>query len=220
MIDENIEKEVRELLEKYRPSQLDEQLLSICPFYKAQNDVSQAYSLIHDIATSRILEKLQLRLSELSLMSEVSLGFGRVDGAVANRIALMKNGDLIAFIEVKTGRIKLLQPAIYTYLERVKTLIAELKTGEVLVVDFESAKRLVKEFIEHIKDKERLRMLGKKIPGKDCKYCIRNCEFRLKEGKNCNPLKHLPRVLDNVDVVVEKILKEVVKEIEESAGYE
>lgn len=210
----DMDSEIRKLLKKYRSSQIDEIVLATCPFYESETgELTSAYRFIHDFVTSRVLERLQLKLSEVAVTSEFPLEFGRVDGAVS-RISLTNGGNPILFIEIKTGAIKLVQPAIYTYFEGVKTLVAELKTGEVLTIDVETARRLLKEVIRYINDREKLRELGKRIPGRECVYCSSDCEFRLERRRKTNPVKSLPRILNNIEVVVEKILAEIAREVE------
>jgi|Deesub1362A_J573_1020465.scaffolds.fasta_scaffold00086_128 hypothetical protein len=209
------EPKLKEVLKTYRPSQLDEQLLTACPFYEQDSkELTSAYRLIHEIAKSRILVKLQMRLNEVSIVSELPLEFGRVDGAAGNRIALKNNNDdIILFIEIKTGSIKFVQPAIYTLQTKKKTLVAELKTGDVFVVDIELAEVIVEELITHLKEKDILRQLNKKIPGSECRYCGAECEFRRKVKANGSPLKSLPNILNNIDVIVDKIAAEISKEL-------
>jgi hypothetical protein len=209
----SLDVELKEILRKHKPSQLDVHFTTVCPFFKHRNSSSQLYSLIHDIATSRVLEKLQLRFSDLSFANELELEFGRVDGA-ASRLALAKEGEYLAFIEVKTGKLKLLQPAIYTYIEGVKTIVADLKMGEIFVIDIKTAERLVKELIEHMKDRMSLKKIERRIPNKECKYCASECEFRVEESISHNPLRNLSVVLDNIDHVVEQIVEEISTEIQ------
>lgn len=205
---------IKEILEEYRPSQLDELLVTICPFYQNNNELTSAYGLIHDFANSRVLEKLQLRLNEIAIASEVPLEFGRVDGS-ASKLALKSGSEPMVFIEIKTGKVKLIQPAIYTYFEGIKTLVVELKVGKVLPIDSKTAERLLDELVEHVDDRKKLKEAGKKIPGKECRYCCNDCEHRISQTSNHNPLKSLSKVLDNVDIVVEKILAEVNREVGE-----
>jgi hypothetical protein len=206
---------LKEVLKEFRPSQLDEQLVTACPFYEQDSrDLTSAYRLIHEIAKSRILVKLQMKLGEISVISELPLEFGRVDGVAGNRIALKNNDDdIILFIEVKTGSIKFVQPAIYTLQTKKKTLVAELKTGDVFTMDVELAETIVEELITHLKEKDILKQLNKKIPGSECRYCGANCEFRRKVKANGNPLKSLPNILNNIDQVVDKIANEISKEL-------
>lgn len=206
--------DIRELLRKYSPSELDEHFLVACPFYKAESEYAPVYKLIHDLATSRVLVRLQLKLNEIAVASEFSLEFGRVNGVTGNKITVANGDNFIAFIEVKTGRLKLIQPAIYTYFEGVKTLVADLRMGDVLAIDVKTAERLIKELIRHNSDKEQVRELGKRIPGGECAYCGSDCELRLNKKRNYNPLKSLPKILENIEVVVEKILSEVTREVE------
>jgi len=210
--DYNINSKIRELLRKYKPSKLDE-LLTVCPFFKAGSENTSAYRFIHDLATSRILARLQLKLDSIAIASEVPLEFGRANGVASSKMVIANGDSPIALIEVKTGRLKLVQPAVYTYFNRVKTLVAELKTGEVIVIDVETAEKLIEELVKHIADKERLKVLGKRIPSKECVYCSTDCEFRSNSGGRVNPLKPLPKILNNIEVIVEKILSEVAREI-------
>ncbi len=120
----------------------------------------------------------------------------------------------MAFIEVKTGKLKLLQPAIYTYIGGVKTIVADLKLGEIFVIDIKTAERLVKELVEHMKDRASLNKTEKRIPNKECKYCAHECEFKTEESRSHNPLSNLSIVLDNIDLVVEQIIEEISTEIQ------
>ncbi len=101
-----------------------------------------------------MLAKLQLKLSEIAVASKVPLEFGYVDGVAGSRICLTNESSGSVFIEVKTGRTKLVQPAIYTFLSGTKTLVADLKAVDVLSIDVRTAERIVKEFVTHLKDKE------------------------------------------------------------------
>ncbi len=219
-IGNKLEAELRRILRKFKPSQLDEQLLTACPFYEPENrELTSAYRLIHDIAKSRLLAKLQLKLNEIGVASEVPLEFGCVDGVAGSRICLTNEGNCSVFIEVKTGRTKLVQPAVYTLLSGTKTFVADLKAGDVLSINVRMAERIVKELVTHLKDKERLRELGKRVPGAECRYCRADCEYRRDkevERKNANPLKTLQLVLGNIDAVVDRIAVEVLRELENS----
>lgn len=93
-------------------------------------------------------------------------------------------------------------------------MVAELKTGEVLTIDVETARRLLEEVIRHINDREKFRELGMRIPGRECIHCSGDCEFRLEREGRTNPVRSLPRILDNIEVVVEKILLEIAREVE------
>jgi len=214
----NIRNELRKLLKAYRPSQLDEQLTTACPFYEPENrELTSAYRLIHDMAKSKILVKLQMKLDEISVVSELPLEFGRVDGAAGNEIVLTsKDSDIFLFIEIKTGNVKLVQPAIYTILRGTKTLVAELRTGDILTINVSLAEKIVEELLEHMKAKEILKESGKKIPGLECRYCGADCEFRenVKWKWSVDPLKSLPDILGNVDTVVDKIAAEIAREIQ------
>lgn len=211
-----VDSKIRTLLKKYRPSQIDEMALVTCPFYESgASRLTSAYRLIHDFATSRVLAKLQLRFNEVKVLREFSLEFGKVDGVIS-RLSLANGDNPMLFIEIKTGRLKLVQSAIYTYFQGVKTLVAELKTGEVLKIDVETAVRLIEEVIKHIDDREKLRELEKRVPGRDCVYCDADCDLKVSEERSHNPLKSLSNILENVDTVVEKILVEVTKEVRRS----
>ncbi|RLI81785.1 hypothetical protein DRP04_05335 [Archaeoglobales archaeon] len=214
----NLEVELRKILRRFKPSQLDEQLLTACPFYEPENkELASAYRLIHDIAKSRLLAKLQLKLSEIAVASEVPLEFGCVDGVAGSRVGLTNGDNDVAFIEIKTGRTKLVQPAIYTFLSGTKTLVVDLRSGDVLTIDVRTAERIVDELVAHLKDKEKLRELGKRVPGAECWYCRADCEH--KRDKECgrrrdgNPLKALQLVLGNIDAVVDGIVAEVLEDV-------
>lgn len=224
---ENIETELRRVLKEFRPSQMDEQLLTACPFYTPDSrEFTSAYRIVHDAVKSMILVRLQMRLNEIAVMSELPLEFGRVDGAAGSRIAVRGgvsegDGDIILFIEVKTGSVKLVQPAVYTLLHRTKTLVVEMKTGDVLVIDVSKAERIVREFIEHLKNKQMLREVGKRIPGMECRYCGAECEYRNCGGSGkrggVDPLKSIPAIFDNIGAVVDRIVAEILVELEKRA---
>ena len=208
-----IDSKIRVLLKKCKPSQINKMVLVTCPFYKSDTSkLISAYKLIHDIAASRVLTRFQLRLDEAIVLGELLLEFGKVDGVVS-RVSITNGENPVFFIEIKTGKVKFVQSSIYMYFEGVKTLIAELKTGEVLKIDVETAKVLIEELIRHIDDRQKFRELGKRIPGKDCVYCDADSEFKLCEEQSNNPFKLLSKILENVDTVVEKILVEVAEEV-------
>jgi len=219
MGDMNTEEKIRDLLEKFKPSQLDEQLLITCPFYEPENkNFASIYKLIHDIAKSRLFTKLQLKLSKIAIASEVPLKFGYVNGIIGKICITNENNNSI-LIEVKTGRTKLVQPAIYTLLSGMRTLIVDLKTGDIIEIDRQTAERIVRELIEHLKDKEKLKELGKRIPGMECWHCKADCKYRKRKNRKPerksinNILKVLQPALENIDNVADRITAEVLKRI-------
>jgi len=207
-----LRKEVEELLQKYYPSQLDDELRTTCPFYEQRKNFTSAYKEIHDLGKARVLERLQVELEDLCIEGEIELDYGRVDGG-AKKLMVKNEGRYIALIEVKSGGIKLVQPSIYTYLTGVPTLLAELKTGDVHKIDFETAESVVFELLMHIKDKERLRKAGKKVPGSECMFCRRECEYK-KEIKTNDPVKNLQIVLGNAAPVAVKLANTIREMIE------
>lgn len=181
MVDGKIEEKIKKLLDAFRPSQLDEQLLTVCPFYKPENkELSSAYRLVHDIAKSRLLARLQLKLNKSDVANEVSLKLGYVNGAIS-RVYITGGNGCSALIEVKTGSVKLVQPAIYTLLSRTKTILVDLRSGGILVIDVQTAEKILQELIEHLKDKEELKKLGKRVPGPECWRCGQTANNRKRD---------------------------------------
>jgi len=95
----------------------------------------------------------------------------------------------------------------------------DLRGGGVLVIDVQTAEKIVKELIEHLKDKEELKRIGKRVPGPECRRCGADCKYRKRGWKNerkggNNPLKTLQLVLKNIDAAVEEIATEVLENVE------
>ncbi len=209
-------KELHIVLKGYRISQLDEQLTAACPFFEHdQRDVTTAYTRIHDMARSRILVKLQTKLDNISIISECPLKAGRVDGAVGGVVLKGDKAEVLLFIEIKTGNVKFVQPAVYTLLEGRKTLVAEVRTGDVFVIDAEVAETIVSALITHLQEKKALKEAGKKIPGPECRLCAVRCRYRRTLNTNPNPIRNLKAVLRNVDVIVDKLAREITRELNE-----
>ncbi len=195
-----MKKELEILLEKYSPSQLDRIYLAACPKFKERRDgVPEIYQYMHDAALSRLLTEIRLRI-DVAMESEKKLSFGRVDGFIS--IAL--NDRPLLTVEVKIGGVKVVQPALYSFLTGMKVAVAEMKTGSVFVIDTKTAREILKSLLRHIHVRGALKMRQCIIPGRECYLCGENCSFR-KNGRMPNPLKHYSSVMSNVERVAERI---------------
>ncbi|RLI78341.1 hypothetical protein DRP05_07495 [Archaeoglobales archaeon] len=196
-------KEYLKIFKKYPPSILDE-LISVCPFYKPCWRGSTIYKTIHDFARNRIAAKL---LAEgYSIEIERRIEFGRID------ILVGLNGKSLAIVEVKTGDVKLLQVAAYSTIMQLPALIAELKTGNVIVLSLEKSIKLLDELIKHLRDIERLKEKGVRITGSECYRCGSECENRRNRSGSLslNTLNALNNIECVFDQLIEK-LREIVK---------
>ncbi|MDI3498229.1 hypothetical protein [Archaeoglobus sp.] len=208
--DETLRREIEAVLQNYTPSQLDRIYLTACPKYRdREKEIPGIYGYIHDAATSRLLAEVQLRLDRAAVESEKRLRFGRVDGHVS---VLLSEKPLLS-IEVKVGRVKLVQPAVYSFLTGIKTVVADLQMGEVYTIDTRTARIILKSLLRHLQVRGALKMRNCTIPGKDCYYCGESCRFRKDVKFNSNPLKLLTRIFRNMNAVVDKVVREIEREM-------
>ena len=209
-----MKKELEILLERYSPSQLDRIYLAACPKFKERRDgVPQIYQYMHDAALSRLLTEIRLRI-DVAMESEKNLNFGRVDDFIS--IAL--NDRPLLTVEVKIGGVKVVQPAVYSFLTGMKVVVAEMRTGSVFVIDVETAREILKSLLRHIHVRGALKMRQCIIPGRECYLCGENCSFR-KNGRMPNPLRHYSSVMSNVERVAERIV-EILKAEMDARNHE
>lgn len=224
------EEAIEQLLEEYDPSELDD-VVKACPFYKPEErEFTSAYLDFHEYAKVGILTRLRIELEGLEVFGEEKTETGRVDGSVhsvrlKDDTVFLYNGDKptekIALIEVKTGGIKPLQAAAYSYTEQTPTIIAEVKRGSCHLVDLETAEKLLSYAVEQVKTLERLEEKNLRIPDHyRCSSCANKLckhwsgtdsdpETRFVIKNRTNQLaENLSDTLEELVEIVENLLKE------------
>lgn len=223
---------IRELLKNYRPSQLDEAVKTVCPFYEPRDrEFTSVYLEFHELSKTSILTGLQLRLEELQVVSEEELGSGRVDGSVyrpaVNGGKIMLYGGEqpvahVALLEVKTGK-NVLQSAAYAYTSMVPVILAEVPIAEVHLVDCETSVRLLNWAKEQLHRLDELKGMGRRIPdGYRCRFCANeSCPHWQNDGRRkfTSLIKERAEQLDGrLTEVVDGIVN-VVESLIERGGF-
>lgn len=217
---------IRELLNDYRPSQLDEAVKTVCPFYEPRDrEFTSVYLEFHELSKTSILTGLQLRLEELQVVSEEELGSGRVDGSVyrpaVNGGKIMLYGGEqsvahVALLEVKTGKnVKILQSAAYAYTSKVPVILAEVPVAEVHLVDYETSVRLLNWARGQIDRLKKLREMDRRIPDcYRCRSCAKDsCPYWRNDGRRRSTSLVRERV-EQLDGRVAEIVEGVVSVVE------
>ncbi|MDY6776466.1 MAG: hypothetical protein SV253_10430 [Halobacteria archaeon] len=221
------EEEIQNLLSQHSPSQLDQIIQRTCPFYKDDNgEVTSVYNTLHSAAQGRILVQLQIRFENFRVGGENPRDGYSIDGSIEindgkAEIKAEEGSKGLAVIEVKTGKIKPLQAAAYSFWEDVPVLTAELETGDVHYLDRQVADILLEELLDHHENIEELRERGERIPGEfQCRNCSREECPHYKESNYTpdNILEKKANIFSNIDEVVDKLAEELQSIIEEN-GY-
>jgi len=221
---------IEALLNDYRPSQLDAEVAKVCPLYRESGGkISSIYSSLHEMARSALLNMLVLRLRGLEIRGEEDCGDGRTDGSVCTpsvdgNSVFDPRGEKLAIIEVKTGQVKLLQSACYSYAQKVPVLMAEFKTGDVHVVNREIAEKLIRHASEQVHIFKELEREGVRIPDKfRCAWCSNaDCPHCRNSGESNGSPKIDEKVEElrrNLPTIVERCV-ERIKELLAERGYE
>lgn len=225
---------IRELLKNYRPSQLDEAVKTVCPFYEPRDrEFTSVYLEFHELSKTSILTGLQLRLEELQVVSEEELGSGRVDGSVyrpaVNGGKIMLYGGEqpvahVALLEVKTGKnVKILQSAAYAYTSKVPVILAEVPVAEVHLVDCETSVRLLNWARRQLDRLKKLRAMDRRIPdGYRCRSCANDsCPYWQDDGrrKSAFLLKERVEQLDGKLAEIVEGMVSVVEGLIERQGF-
>lgn len=188
---------INNLLDKHNPSKLDKVVKTVCPYYEEEKkNFTSVYLDFHEYAKVGLLSRLQVELEELDVFAEEETGNGRADGSVRG-IGLRENdvflydeegepAERIALIEVKTGDLKPLQAAAYTYMEKIPSIIAEVKNGSCHIVDLETAERLLGFAKDQMDTLKELRKKDKRIPDSYlCESCTNcSCEYQSDGGSS------------------------------------
>jgi hypothetical protein len=220
---------IEELLGAYSPSQLDAEVTKVCPLYREPDGrVSSVYLSLHELARSALLSRLALGLRGLQMRGEEDCGGGRTDGSVSTpsldgNFVLGPSGEKLAVIEVKTGLVKLLQAASYSYVEGVPTLVAELETGGVHLLDPETAERLLSFAAEQVRVFAELEKEGVRIPDKPrCVRCSNaDCPYHQEGGgPNGSPAidEKVRELEENLPGLVERCIRKIKRLLVER-GY-
>lgn len=201
------------------PSKIDENAEVSCPFFvRGEKIFSSVYGKQHAQATAYLTVKLQERFDNLIIEGEVPLssgvrGFLDIRFVLKNSRILVEGGNkVLCALEIKTGAVKICQPAYYASVEGVPVLLVETRTGDVFIISPESGK----EYLEIIKDlfdaKSALETRGVYCPSRDnCRFCAnQSCEHL---GKGYSPKMQPSTLLDdnlkafasNWPIIVEKV---------------
>jgi len=225
--------EIDRLLEEHSPTELDELFQKICPFYESGESFTSAYGAFHQYVRSRILTELQLALEEMEIRGESPLPSGRANGMVRYEITLngkkaeIRNldGDLIrdiALIEIKTGNVKPLQAAAYTHMQNIPTITVEARTGDIHIMDQETAGRLLRQLLVHKRTLDKLEKLGKRIPDHySCQSCTTTCRHQKKKNRpsgNHDIVKSRVEILENLGSQITE-LSSCIRELVSRNGY-
>lgn len=198
--------EIDRLLKMCSPSRLDNLVRKMCPKYKRDNSrPSQIYEEIHNLAVSIILARL--RKMGIEAEAEVTLKKGVVD------IRVMHGNMLVAIVEVKTGKVKLIQSAAYAYMTGKPVFVAEMRTGNVTKITPDIARHLLERYLYLLRDIKEVKK-GSIIPNGACRFCVADCKYS--NGKNLrslDPTRNLLDVLNNIDKVIEKLVEGIRAEM-------
>ncbi len=191
------------IMSEFKPSQLDEFLSIPCPFFVASETAySSAYRAIHDVVLSRVVSGLKSRFPELSFRIERTLTDfpARVDCEITD-------GDKSLILEVKTGSVKIVQPCVYTFLTGFRTIIADVKSGSVISIEYDFAKRVVEEVIKHAGERKELMNREVRIEGEFCSRCVEKCG--VKRISRCRGVKLNPYLFSNIQPITEALSREI-----------
>ena len=134
---------------------------------------TQMYEEAHELAVNAIL--LKLRKAGIEAEGEIAIEYGVVD------IRVLHHGQPVAIVEVKTGKVKLIQSAAYAYITGKPVFVAEMRTGCVTKITPEFAKRVLEYYVGLLKDIKDVRD-GPIIPNSACRFCVADCEYS--NGRN------------------------------------
>ncbi|AGK61308.1 hypothetical protein Asulf_01317 [Archaeoglobus sulfaticallidus PM70-1] len=198
--------EIDRLLKVCNPSRLDNLVRKICPKYKRDNSKpSQIYEEIHNLAVSIILARL--RKVGIEAEAEITLKNGVVD------IRIKRENVPVAIVEVKTGKVKLIQSAAYAYMTGKPVFVAEMRTGNVTKIAPDIARYLLERYLGLLRDIKEVKE-GSIIPNSACRFCVADCKYNNgKNLRNLDPVRNLFDVLNNIDKVIEKLVEGIRAEM-------
>jgi|GEM_PF-3580010 hypothetical protein len=205
--------DVEKLLRACSPSRLDGVLRRICPRYKADTSKpSLLYEEIHNLAVLMILSRL--RLAGIEAEAEIAIEYGVVD------LVVKCKGEIVAIVEVKTGRVKLIQSAAYAYITGKPVFIVEMRTGRVTRLTPDVGGMLLDRVTSILRDIKEVRG-DTIIPNPGCRYCVADCRYgNGKNMKGADPARNILSVLDSIDDVVGELVEGLRREIERAEKAE
>lgn len=222
--------EVEDLLQEYSPTQIEDMFEAACPMFKPpRKNFSGIYREVHELANNFIAVALKEKLSHLEIATEEETpGLrGRVDIRVSSKsgkLDIVELKNKVAVIELKTGSLKLIQPAIYAYKEKIDVLLVGLQTREMQIVTPEVGEALIQKVADYLGKKESLRQKNLPIFG-DCEKCSAfECGYAKGEELNLNEKEDIyeekVKLLNgNLDAVVGKIAKHIENKLA-ATGFE
>ncbi len=210
------------------PSKIDENAEVACPFFKREDKTfSTIYARQHAQVTSYLMARLQERFHNVLIEGEAQLTSGArgfVDlkfVSSKSKILVENDGQVLCALEVKTGSVKICQPAFYAVSEDVPVLLVEAKTGDVFVVTPEAAQGYLKVVGDVFRAKSVLESRGIYCPSSYCRYCANiDCGHQREGYRRKNVIsfllddnlrafsRNLPIIIEKVSKFLEKLLHE------------
>jgi len=217
-----------ETLSKYTPTELEKIVESPCPFYIPRKRVfSGIYAPAHELATNLLAVKLQQKLKELQLKVSTEQPLKNINGRLdlkitKGKIRLKNSGKTLAIVEIKTGGLKLVQPACYALSEQVDVLLVSFKTGEMQIVTPETAEKLLTKIKESLEKKEELKEENMAIPcntcskcaNEECGYCVGETEKEKFEISSKIYQEKIEKICENLDIICSKIIEYLKDKLE------
>ena len=154
---------------------------------------------------------------------------GRLDLKITKgKIRLKNSGKTLAIVEIKTGGLKLIQPACYALSEQVDVLLVSFKTGEMQIVTPETAEKLLTKIKESLEKKEELKEENIAIPcntcfkcaNEECGYCVGETETEKETEKEKFEIsskiyqEKIEKICENLDIICNKIIEYLKDKLE------
>lgn len=214
------------------PSKIDENVEIACPFFvRGEKVFSSVYAKQHAQVTAYLSVKLQERFDSVLVEGEAPLssdvrGFLDLKFILKNsRILVEGDNRVLCALEVKTGSVKICQPAYYASIEDVPVLLVEAKTGDVFIISPEGGRDYLEIMKGFFDSKSALKAQGVYCPSRDnCRFCAnRGCEYlgesykqKIKPSTLLDDnlkafARNLPEIVEKVSGFIEELLDEQVR---------
>lgn len=208
------------------PSEIDENAGVACPFFaREERAFSTIYSRQHAQAASYLTALLQERFHSVQVEGEAPLtsgGRGFMDLKFVlreSRILVENAGKVLCVLEVKTGSVKICQPAYYASAEDAPVLLAEAKTGDVFAVTPEAGRSYLRLIEDILRVKSVLESRGIYCPSSYCRYCTNSGCPHIRKRREAEPRvsflldenlkafsRNLPGIVEKVSRFIEDLL--------------
>ncbi|KXA99111.1 hypothetical protein AKJ41_05955 [candidate division MSBL1 archaeon SCGC-AAA259O05] len=215
--------------ENYTPAGLDNKVKYPCPFFESdKEDLSSLYLDFHNFAKSLVLSRLEIMLEDFLAVDEdddrLTYQIHLVNGEVV--LINEENSLPVASVEVKTSKnhVKPVKAAVLTLKEGIPSILAEIHTGNVHVMNGKCADKILDRAKEQLANLTRLEEANRKIP--DRHACIRcsntSCPYWIDSKAQQIDMGLMEEKTDQLDKcpspIVDNVLKEL-KQILKKKGY-